>query len=74
MKFYRLPSGSLLVPENISIEGVEIDGHVWVEIAPDDPRYADWARFFGTRWEGVLSEEATRAYLIEHAVEQSKTA
>jgi hypothetical protein len=64
MKLRQLPNGNLLIPVAEEYGSLQIDGQE--EIAPDDPRYADWARFLGTPWEEPLSEETWARLLAEH--------
>jgi hypothetical protein len=66
MKLHRLPNGNLLIPVGGHRNGIDFDFHE--EIAPNDPRYEEWATFLGTGWEEPLSEEAIARWLERASV------
>jgi len=72
MKFFRLPNGNIVIPVTVSAPG--IDAHSYEEVGPDDPRFGDYAPFFGSYWECILDTidwrspvAATRRSMIQQS-------
>src|SRR4051812_6950176 len=72
MKMQRLPNGNLLIP--VTCEYGDVIGDGREEIAPDDPRYAEWVPFFGILWEESLSpQQLARWESAQHRAQLSYT-